>query len=104
MSGVENAAPRHDGTRSSNPVRSSEEPCKPSVPRGRLSQSGTRSSNPASSSGESDANLTQVVTSTVRIPLSLIWSLKRCPTAERAPPVIGMSLAPAIPPGVRARV
>ena len=48
---------------------SSEESCKPSVPRGRLSQSGTRSSNPASSSGESDANLTQVVTSTVRIPL-----------------------------------
>jgi len=25
MSGVENAAPRHDGTRSSNPVRSSGE-------------------------------------------------------------------------------
>src|SRR6516162_2710985 len=32
---------------------SSEESCKPSVPRGRLSQSGTRSSNPASSASES---------------------------------------------------
>src|SRR5215472_11961712 len=38
------------GTDGSNPSPSSEESCKPSVLRGRLSQSGTRSSNPASSS------------------------------------------------------
>ena len=62
-------------TGSSNPVPSSEESCKPSVPRGRLSQSGTRSSNPASSSGESANH--RFLRGEADVPVGLLWTSGR---------------------------